>query len=79
MAGVSGAKDVLTGLVGFESLSTDVVITPSVMADLSGWLTSPAGPQPGNAHNMSTATIEMPIKALINFILFIPRYSIRQK
>ena len=75
MAGVSGGKDVLTGLVGFESSSTDVVITPSVMADWSGWLTLPAGLQPAYVHNKTTAMIDMLIKDLINFIFFSPAFD----
>jgi len=75
MAGVSGAKDVQTGLVGFESSFTDVVITPSVMADLSGWLTLPAWLQPAYAHNKTAVMIDMLIKDLINFIFFSPAFS----
>ena len=75
MAGVSGAKDVHTGLVGFESSSTDVVITPSVMADLSGWLTLPAGLQPPYVHNKTVVMIAMLIKDLINFIFFSPAFG----
>jgi len=76
MAGVSGANTVLTALVGFESLSTEVVITPSVMADLSDWLTSVAGLlQPANTHSRAAAIIETIIYDRIDFISINPLYS----
>jgi hypothetical protein len=73
--GVSATNETLIGLVGFESSSTDVVMTPSVIVAVSGFLT--VLPVPAQEANKTSPAIMMEINSLL--IFFSRHYSLRNQ